>query len=102
MSDMGFGLGRHEGRFEAPERYEGFVVYDPLGQKIGSVERLFVDGDGEPVYVRVRMGVRVQVSPAPGWENQDRRGEEDPLAAVGKLAGLFSEAANTFCPRHRQ
>ena len=56
MSDMGFGLGRHEGRFEAPERYEGFVVYDPLGQKIGSVERLFVDGDGEPVYVRVRMG----------------------------------------------
>jgi hypothetical protein len=56
MPDTGFGHGGHEGRFEAPERYVGFVVYDPLGQKIGSVERLFVNGDGEPVYVRVRMG----------------------------------------------
>ncbi len=56
MPDTGFGRGGHEGRFEAPERYVGYVVHDPLGQKIGCVERLFVDGDGEPVYVRVRMG----------------------------------------------
>ena len=41
----------HEGRFEGPERYVGYEAYDPLGQKIGCMERLLANGDGEPVYV---------------------------------------------------
>jgi hypothetical protein len=42
----------HEGRFEGPERYVGYEAYDdPLGQKIGCMERLFVNGDSEPVYI---------------------------------------------------
>lgn len=44
-------------RVEAPERCVGYGVYDPLGEKIGSVERLFVNESQEPEYVRVRIGL---------------------------------------------
>ena len=44
-------------RIEAPERCVGYEVYDPLGQKIGKVENIFVNGDHEPEYVRVRTGL---------------------------------------------
>ena len=30
---------------------------DSLAQKIGTVERVFVNGDGEPEYVRVEIGL---------------------------------------------
>jgi hypothetical protein len=40
----------------APKRCAGYVVYEPLGQKIGDAEELFVDWDGEPQYIRVRIG----------------------------------------------
>jgi hypothetical protein len=33
-----------------------YAVYDPLGQKIGSAEQVFVNWDEEPEYVRVRIG----------------------------------------------
>lgn len=49
-----------EGRIpgvEAPEECVEYGAYDPLGQKIGSVEKIFVNGDREPEYVRVRMGL---------------------------------------------
>ncbi len=42
---------------EAPEGCVGYGVYDPSGQKIGSVEKVFVNGDRELEYVRVRMGL---------------------------------------------
>ncbi len=41
---------------EAPDRCVGYGVYDPLGKKIGSVEKLFVNENHEPEYVRVKMG----------------------------------------------
>jgi hypothetical protein len=41
----------------APEECVGYRVCDPLGQKIGTVEKIFVNGDGEPEYVRVKMGL---------------------------------------------
>jgi hypothetical protein len=44
-------------RFERPEEYAGYAVCDPLGEKVGSVEELFVNGSGEPEYVKVRMGL---------------------------------------------
>lgn len=40
----------------APEECVGYVVLDPLGQKVGSVEEVFVNGNGEPQYIRVTMG----------------------------------------------
>lgn len=48
-------------RFESPsgtpEEYAGYEVLDPAGQKIGSAEKLYFNGDGRPEYVRVRIGV---------------------------------------------
>ena len=39
-----------------PKRYAGYTVYDPLGQKIGSAEEVFVNREGGPDYIRVRIG----------------------------------------------
>lgn len=36
---------------------EGYGLLDPLGQEIGRVDKVFGNGDGEPQYVRVRMGL---------------------------------------------
>ena len=41
---------------EEPDRYAGYRLLDPLGQKIGKVERVFASGRGEPQYVRVTVG----------------------------------------------
>jgi hypothetical protein len=46
-------LGEH---FSAPEEYVGYGVRDPLGQKIGTVDDLFVNAHDEPEYVRFRIG----------------------------------------------
>jgi PRC-barrel domain len=35
----------------------GYAVYDPMGQKIGRAESVFVNRDQEPEYVRVRLGL---------------------------------------------
>ena len=39
------------------KRCAGYAVYDPVGQKIGSAEEVFVNRDGEPVYIRVHIGI---------------------------------------------
>jgi hypothetical protein len=39
------------------EEYAGYTVCDPRGQKVGRAERLFLNGDGEPEYIRVKMGL---------------------------------------------
>jgi hypothetical protein len=42
---------------EAPEEYAGYEVRDPLGHRLGRVEKLFVNDDEEPEYIRVKMGL---------------------------------------------
>jgi len=44
-------------RWADAKRCAGYAVYDPLGQKIGSAEKVFVSRDGEPVYVGVNIGL---------------------------------------------
>ena len=44
-------------RAAASVRGAGYAVYDPLGQKIGSAEKVFVNWNEEPEYVRVRIGL---------------------------------------------
>jgi hypothetical protein len=44
------------GSIRAPERYAGYAVCDPRGQKIGRAEECFLNGSGEPEYIRVKMG----------------------------------------------
>lgn len=39
-----------------PERYAGYRLLDPRGQKIGRVERVFTSDGGEPQYVQVTTG----------------------------------------------
>ena len=41
----------------AKEWGAGYAIYDPVGQKIGRAEKVFVSWDGEPEYIRVRMGL---------------------------------------------
>jgi uncharacterized protein (TIGR02271 family) len=44
-------------RFTALEdRFAGYAVYDPAGEKIGKVDDLFVDQADEPEYIGVKMG----------------------------------------------
>ena len=45
------------GSIRAPERYAGYAVRDPRGQKIGHAEKYFVNGSGEPEYITVKMGL---------------------------------------------
>ena len=44
------------GRTWALEEYEGYAVCDPRGEKIGRAEKLFLNGSGEPEYIRVKLG----------------------------------------------
>lgn len=39
------------------KRGVGYTVYDPMGQKIGRAERVFLNWHQEPEYVRVRIGL---------------------------------------------
>jgi hypothetical protein len=39
------------------EDYAGYAVCDPRGHKMGRAEKLFLNGRGEPEYVRVKMGL---------------------------------------------
>ena len=44
-------------RPENPELYAGYTLHDPLGQKLGKIECVFVNRGGLPEYVRVKLGV---------------------------------------------
>lgn len=41
-------------RIEEPEHYTGYTLCDPVNQRIGVVENVFVSEFGEPQYIRVR------------------------------------------------
>ena len=43
-------------RFLEPQDWTGYEVHDPLGQKIGRAEEIFVNANDEPEYIRVKMG----------------------------------------------
>ena len=45
------------GRLKMPEECIGYRVCDPLGQTIGTVEEIFVNGDGGPEYVKAKIGL---------------------------------------------
>jgi uncharacterized protein (TIGR02271 family) len=47
---------RTDGFTAIEDRYTGYTVYDPAGEKIGKVDDLFVDQSDEPEYIGVKMG----------------------------------------------
>ena len=69
--------GRND-RFTAlEERYEGYNVYDPQGERIGKVDDLFVDETDEPEYLGVKMGFLGTRSTLIPWEAVSRTDDED-------------------------
>ena len=56
-------------RFTAlEERFAGYEVYDPNGEKIGKVDDLFVDENDQPEYLGVKMGFLGTKSTLIPWE----------------------------------
>ena len=47
---------RTDGFTAVEDRYAGYAVYDPAGEKIGKVDDLFLDQSDEPEYLGVKMG----------------------------------------------
>ena len=43
--------------FKVAKGYADYRVCDPLGQKIGTVEDIFMNAYGEPEYIKVKMGL---------------------------------------------
>lgn len=43
-------------RFLEPQDWTDYEVHDPLGQKIGRAEEIFVNANDEPEYIRVTAG----------------------------------------------
>ncbi len=39
-----------------PQDWVGYEVHDPLGQRIGRAEQIFVNASDEPEYIRVTTG----------------------------------------------
>lgn len=42
--------------FERPEEYAGYTVLDPEGRRVGKAKVLYANANGEPEYVRVKVG----------------------------------------------
>src|ERR687896_1276704 len=56
-------------RFTAVEdRFAGYEVYDPAGEKIGKVDDLFLDENDSPEYIGVKMGFLGMSSTLIPWE----------------------------------
>ena len=67
-------------RFTAIEdRYVGYTVYDPDGDKIGKVDDLFVDENDQPEYIGVKMGLLGTRSTLIPWELVEVRDTESTL-----------------------
>ena len=67
-------------RFTAIEdRYAGYTVYDPDGDKIGKVDDLFVDENDQPEYLGVKMGLLGTRSTLIPWQMVEVREEESTL-----------------------
>jgi uncharacterized protein (TIGR02271 family) len=67
-------------RFTAIEdRYAGYTVYDPDGDKIGKVDDLFVDENDQPEYIGVKMGLLGTRSTLIPWQMVEVREDESTL-----------------------
>jgi uncharacterized protein (TIGR02271 family) len=67
-------------RFTAIEdRYAGYTVYDPDGDKIGKVDDLFVDANDQPEYIGVMIGLLGTRSTLIPWELVEVREADSTL-----------------------
>ena len=67
-------------RFTAIEdRYAGYTVYDPDGDKIGKVDDLFVDENDQPEYIGVKIGLLETRSTLIPWQMVEVREADSTL-----------------------
>jgi uncharacterized protein (TIGR02271 family) len=67
-------------RFTAIEdRYAGYTVYDPDGDKIGKVDDLFVDENDQPEYIGVKIGLLGTRSTLIPWQMVEVRDADSSL-----------------------
>jgi uncharacterized protein (TIGR02271 family) len=67
-------------RFTAIEdRFAGYTVYDPDGDKIGKVDDLFVDENDQPEYIGVKMGLLGTRSTLIPWQMVEVREDDSTL-----------------------
>src|SRR5215211_7879746 len=59
------------------DRFAGYEVYDPAGEKIGKVDDLFVDETDQPEYIGVKMGFLGTRSTLIPWEVVSSTDDED-------------------------
>ena len=59
---------RTDGFTAVEDRFAGYEVYDPAGEKIGKVDDLFVDETDKPEYIGVKMGFLGTRSTLIPWE----------------------------------
>jgi uncharacterized protein (TIGR02271 family) len=73
------GKTRTDGFLEIEDRFAGYEVYDPSGQKIGKVDDLFVNETDEPEYIGVKMGFLGTKSTLIPWQIVDVREDESRM-----------------------
>jgi uncharacterized protein (TIGR02271 family) len=79
------GKNRNDGFVEIEDRFAGYEVYDPIGQKIGKVDDLFVNEADEPEYIGVKTGLLGTKSTLIPWQIAEvREGEGRIIVAADK------------------
>jgi uncharacterized protein (TIGR02271 family) len=79
------GKSRNDGFVEIEDRFAGYEVYDPMGQKIGKVDDLFVNEADQPEYVGVKTGLLGTKSTLIPWQIAEvREGEGRIIVAADK------------------
>jgi uncharacterized protein (TIGR02271 family) len=73
---------RTDGYAAIEDRYAGYEVYDPAGQKIGKVDDLFVDQSDSPEYIGVKMGFLGTRSTLIPWETVSSTDDEGRTITV--------------------
>ena len=70
------GKSRNDGFVEIEDRFAAYEVYDPIGQKIGKVDDLFVNEADEPEYIGVKTGLLGTKSTLIPWQIAEVREAE--------------------------
>jgi hypothetical protein len=70
------GKSRNDGFVEIEDRFASYEVYDPIGQKIGKVDDLFVNEADEPEYISVKTGLLGIKSTLIPWQIAEVREDE--------------------------
>jgi uncharacterized protein (TIGR02271 family) len=73
---------RSDGYTAIEDRFAGYEVYDPAGEKIGKVDDLFVDQADEPEYIGVKMGFLGTRSTLIPWELVSSSSDEESTIFV--------------------